>query len=150
MAKKKSKKSSRARRVGRSMLAGGKGTVMAAGTGVVAYYGLSAAKQHIGTVRNHWWLGPVAMVAGGHLLKKRARFAGIGASLCGIGGFVGMHEYKLRQMSQQQQPQAPQLAAPVQTEAGMLVDNSAGDAAMVYDIEDQRRSRLGSALDIGR
>jgi len=88
MAKKNSRTKERARRAGAFMARGWKGTAFEGVVGAVAYHAQMKVAEASETVRSRWYVGPLALVAAGHFIKRRPRLAGIGAAMIGAGGYA--------------------------------------------------------------
>lgn len=104
MAHKKTKSHSRARAIGMTAARGIKGTAIDGVTGVAAYFAHSFASEKIDFVAKHWYAGPVGLAIIGHVLKRKPRTMGIGASLLGAAGYAGAFGYKLNKAAQPQKP----------------------------------------------
>lgn len=74
---------SAARSAGRWSVQGAKGSLAATGAGVVTYYGLKELSKRVETVQKHPIAAPLALVVGGHFLKRK--FQSLGAGMIGAG-----------------------------------------------------------------
>lgn len=100
MAHKKTKSHSRARAIGMSAARGIKGTAIDGVAGVAAYFAHSFASEKVDFVAKHWYAGPVGLALIGHVLKRKPKTMGIGASLLGAAGYAGALGYKLNKAAQ--------------------------------------------------
>lgn len=149
MAKKKSKGKSRARRAGAALIRGAKGTVVCGGTGAVSYHGAMMGAENIEFLRSRWWATPLALLAGGHFVKRKTRLAGVGAALCGVGGYLFEQNRAAAKASAVAAGTAPPGQLPETTgDAGMLVEGGQ-ETGMLVDLDEARNS-YGSAMSIGR
>jgi hypothetical protein len=74
---------SAARSAGRWSVQGAKGSLAATGAGVVTYVGLKELSKRVETVQKHPIAAPLALVVGGHFLKRK--YQSLGAGMIGAG-----------------------------------------------------------------
>lgn len=74
---------SAARSAGRWSVQGAKGSLAATGAGVVTYYGMKELSKRLEIVQKHPIATPLAIVAGGHFLKRK--YQSLGAGMIGAG-----------------------------------------------------------------
>lgn len=92
----------RARAIGRSA-ASPKSTIVQGIAGVLAYYGHKLASENISFVRENFWVGPLALGVGGHLIKRSNMVREAGAALVGAGGYALAMGFALDQAKSQQE-----------------------------------------------
>jgi len=91
-----------ARRVGR-YVGGSKGTLLEGGGGVAAYYAMRFLTSNFEQVNKHWYLPPVVMAVGAHILKKRVpRYAQAASAAIGAAGAIGAMAYEANKEAEKQ------------------------------------------------
>lgn len=85
--------------IGKFLGAGIAGTAKAAATGGLAYFGQKAITARVGFLQQHPMAGPLAMVALGHVAKRKMPVAG--TALVGAGTYAGALAYDLNKMNNQ-------------------------------------------------
>lgn len=96
---------SRARRIGRALAAGGKGSGMAAGSGVALYFLHKMLASKVELVQRHPVATPLALAAAGHFLKRK--MPTVGTALIGGSGYAFGMALDVARAQQAQPAQAP-------------------------------------------
>lgn len=75
------------------------GTAIQGGVGAAAFYLHRMLSTKVDAVAKHPLLAPAAMLAAGHILKSKPKFASVGSALCGIAGYAGAQVFELSKAS---------------------------------------------------
>jgi hypothetical protein len=86
--KKRSSFRSRGAAIGRSLARGLKGTAVAGGTGVGAFFVHDQVNKNVQFMASKPWITPLAMIALGHVVKQRSSLVVPGIALTGAGGYA--------------------------------------------------------------
>lgn len=125
------------------------GSAIQGGAGAAGFYAHRMASVKIAAVQNHPLVAPGALFVLGHLLKKKSKYANLGAALCGIAGYAGAQVFELAKATSNANPpkttsgldddetgaltQATEIGAlTAASEIGSLQTNSLDSAADAY------------------
>lgn len=84
------------------------GSAIQGGVGAVAFYGHRMLSSKVAFLQKHPLAVPGGMLVLGHVLKKSAKFAPVGAALCGIAGYAGAQVFEVQKATTAANTPAPQ------------------------------------------
>lgn len=114
------------------------GSAIQTGVGAAAFYGHRMLSSKVAFLQKQPLTVPLGMLVLGHVLKKSAKFATVGSSLCGIAGYAGAQVFEVQKATKAAQASSP----PAAQTSGF--DDDTGALTRAQDI-----GALTAASDIG-
>lgn len=139
---------SHARRIGRALATGGKGTAVAGGSGVATFFLHTLAASKVSAVANNPILTPLAIIAAGHFAKRK--MPTVGAGVIGAGGYALGLAIQARRMAASNAAASGQTSALVEPSqvAALLEPQNVGAYEIPDAAEDVGTVDYSSAMNL--